>query len=371
MQTAWTPPKTGYRLWMEQEGVPIIEGYGVEDVTEIPHRPWARLGGSGAYIDLKGQEGVTGMYVAEIPSGGALNPEKHLYEKLVCILKGRGLTEVWQEGQARQTFEWGEGGLFAPPLNPWHRLVNGGREPVLILAVTTAPLIMDLFRDPSFVLNADYQFKERYGGEEGYFNVGDKRYSRGRSNIWETNFIPDVRTAAVDSAEHKVSGGGITSYEMANNTLVGHISDWPPGRYHKCHYHAAGAILLQLRGTGYTLLWPKEVGTRPYQAGQEDSVVKVDWRPGSVYSPPSGWFHQHFNTGPEPARHLALRPGSQRYPWGFRVAVTRGPEGTLRSLQEGGTMIEYEDEDPEIRKRWEEALRPEGVEPKMPPVVYR
>jgi len=34
-------------------------------------------------------------------------------------------------------------------------------------------------------------------------------------------------------------------------------------------------------------------------------------------------------------------------------------------------MIEYEDEDPEIRKRWEEALRPEGVEPKMPPVVYR
>ncbi|HLB29387.1 MAG TPA: hypothetical protein VJM69_04580 [Dehalococcoidia bacterium] len=371
MQATEIPAKTGYRLFIEQEGIPIVEGYGVEDVAEIPRKPWARLGGSGAYIELKGQEGVTGMYVAEIPSGGALNPERHLYDKLVYILKGRGFTEVWYERGRKQAFEWGEGGLFAPPLNTWHRLVNGGREPVLLLAVTIAPLVVDIFRNPKFVFNSDFQFEERYGGQEAYFNVGDKRYTEGRTNVWETNFIPDVRTAHVDSAEDKVSGGGITTFEIAGNTLVGHISDWPTGRYHKAHYHEAGAILLQIRSTGYTLLWSNEMGIRPYQAGREDAVVKVDWRPGSVYSPPSGWFHQHFNTGPEPARHLALRLGSHRHPLGFYMSARRHPQGVRMSIQEGGTVIDYEDEDPEVRKRWEEALKRQGVESRMPPAVYR
>jgi len=371
MQTANAFPRTGYQLWIEQEGVPIIEGYGVEDVLEVPRRPWARLGGSGAYIQLTGMEGVTGMYVAEIPSGGALNPERHLYEKLVYILNGRGLTEVWHEEGRKQTFEWGEGSLFAPPLNTWHRLVNGGREPVIILAETTAPLIMDIFRDPNFVLNTDYQFKNRYSGQEGYFNVGDKRYRIGRSNIWETNFIPDVMTALLEDASLKVSGGSSISYEMAGNSLVGHISDWPAGRYHKAHYHGAGAVLLTLRSKGYLLMWPKEVGTRPYQAGREDAVVEFQWKPGSLYSPPNGWFHMHLNTGREPARQLALRLGGLKNPLGFHVARNRRMEGVLMSLEEGGTIIEYEKEDPEIRRRYVEALQRQGIECKMPPAAYR
>ena len=371
VETTWAAPRTGYRLWMEQEGIPIIEGYGVEDVNDVPRKPWARLGGSGAYIELKGMEGVTGMYVVEIPSGGALNPERHLYEKLVYVLKGRGLTEVWYEEGRKQTFEWGEGSLFAPPLNTWHRLVNGGREPVLLLAETTAPLVLDVFRDPNFVFGTDYQFKNRYGGEEGYFNVSDKRYKAGRGNVWQTNFIPDVRTAALDDAGHKVSGGQITSFEMGGNSLVGHIAGWPVGRYHKAHYHGSGAVLLILRSKGYLLMWPNETGTRPYQAGRDDAVVEFHWKPGSLYSPPNGWFHMHLNTGPEPARQLALRLGSRRNPIGFHLAASRKLDGTLMSLEEGGTIIEYEKEDPEIRKRWEEALKREGVKSEMPPVVYK
>ncbi|HLB29683.1 MAG TPA: cupin domain-containing protein [Dehalococcoidia bacterium] len=371
MQTAWTPPKTGYWLWMEQEGIPIIEAYGIEDLNDLPRKPWARMGGSGAYIELKGQEGVTGMYVVEIPSGGALNPERHLYEELIYIVKGRGLTEVWHEEGRKQTFEWGEGSLFAPPLNTWHRLVNGGREPALALAVSTAPIMLDIYRDPSFVFNTSYQFKSRFGGEEGYFNVGDKRYRVGPGAQWETNFIPDVRTAALDEAEHKVSGGLITSFEMGGNTLVGHIADWPAGRYHKAHYHGSGAILLILRSKGYLLMWPKEVGTRPYQAGREDAVVEFHWKPGSLYSPPNGWFHMHINTGAGPARQLALRPGSRNNPLTLFDAAHRKENGVLLSIQEGGTMIEYEYEDPEIRRRYEEALKREGVKCEMPPVVYK
>ena len=71
-EIVYTPQKAAYLRWMEQEGIPIFDGLAVEDVTELPRKPWARVGGTGSYIQLKGSGGVTGMYVVEIPPGGAL-----------------------------------------------------------------------------------------------------------------------------------------------------------------------------------------------------------------------------------------------------------------------------------------------------------
>jgi hypothetical protein len=90
--------RTGYCQWMKSEGVPIVEGFSVEDIRELKLGLWRRMGGSGAFVHLYGMEGQTGMYVAEIPSGGALNPEHHLYEEMICILAGHGATEIWQDG---------------------------------------------------------------------------------------------------------------------------------------------------------------------------------------------------------------------------------------------------------------------------------
>ncbi|TMA62934.1 MAG: cupin domain-containing protein [Deltaproteobacteria bacterium] len=120
-EIVYKPQKAAYLRWMEQEGIPIFDGLAVEDVTELPRKPWARMGGSGSYIQLKGSGGVTGMYVVEIPPGGALEPERHMYDELLYVLKGRGSTEVWYDGMRKQAFEWSEGSLFAPPLNTWHR----------------------------------------------------------------------------------------------------------------------------------------------------------------------------------------------------------------------------------------------------------
>src|ERR1700751_1131551 len=89
---------------------------------------------------------------------GALNPERHLYEEMICILSGHGATEIWQEGGKKQLFEWGPFSLFAPPLNSWHQLINGGREPVRLMAVTTAPIAMDFYRNPEFIFNCPFTF---------------------------------------------------------------------------------------------------------------------------------------------------------------------------------------------------------------------
>ena len=365
--------ETSYEIWLRQEGIPVVEGYGVENVRGIARRPWARTGGKGAFIRLKGMEGFTGMYVGEIPSGGALNPERHLYEELIYILEGVGSTEVWSNrgAQKKVHFEWQAGSLFAVPLNSWHRLINGSRDPVTYLAVTSAPLMIDLLHDDDFIFGCDYDFNQRFDGRPDYFVTSSRRAERGGFMVWDSNFIADARSALVDPSEAKGSGVRITSFDMGGSTLVGHLAEWPVGRYHKAHFHQGGAILLILRSEGYTLMWPEEDGMRPYQQMRGNQVVKVDWQEGSVVSPPTGWFHQHFNTGKEPARQLAFRYSGQSGKYLLGVAKSLNKEGVRTSTREGGTLIEYEDEDPQIRRDYEAALKKESVAMQMPAIAYR
>ena len=373
--------KQVYEDWMEKEGIPVYKTFaGVEDITELPRRPWARLGGLGTFIELEGTKQARSLlYVAEIPAGGSLEPEKHLYDELIYILRGRGLSEVWHQGQPKRTFEWGEGSLFAIPLNTWHRLANGGREPVLLFAITSAPLMMNASGNTEFIFNCDYNFTDRYTGQTEYFLASEKRtYTEegiegegGQRLHWETNFVPNLYTAFLGDhlSPHKVAGGRQTNIIMAGWGAM-HTSEWPVGKYHKAHYHWPGVILLGLKSEGYVLIWDAQYGPHPFQDGHGDKVMKVDWKPGSIYCPPYKWFHQHFNTGKEVARHLASDSGL-----GIGFPSTeeqpRATYGPGRSVRDGGRLIEYEDEDPEIRRMFEGELQGKGVECTMPPVVYR
>jgi oxalate decarboxylase/phosphoglucose isomerase-like protein (cupin superfamily) len=121
-------------------------------------------------------------------------------------------------------------------------------------------------------------------------------------------------------------------------------------------------------------MWPQEAGIQPYATGRGDQVVKVDWKAGSIMSPPTGWFHQHFNTGREPARQLAFRytGNSGKYRLGIAKALNKAAGAGVRmSVREGGTLIEYEDEDPQIRSDYNARIKAQGIELQMPPVAYR
>ena len=117
-------------------------------------------------------------------------------------------------------------------------------------------------------------------------------------------------------------------------------------------------------------MWPQEAGIRPYKSGNGDQVIKVNWREGSVFSPPTGWFHQHFNTGKERRGSwrsaIAASPGSIFF--GVWKAINK--EGVRTSIREGGTLIEYEDEDPQIRKDFEAAIDKVAVLTEMPDFQY-
>ncbi len=360
-----------YERWMVSEGIPIVRGHGVSDIMAVELGPWARLGGQGAYIDLQGMEGVTGMYVAEIPPGGALEPEKHLFDETIYILSGRGSGRIWngrrdEEAQAI-TFEWHAGSMFSPPMNTWHQLFNlSGTEPVRLLAATLAPPVMDIYHNPDFVFGCPYDFRDRFDTQPDFFDVRERFFFEpDRKWLWETNLIPDVRGLELISDERKAAGGRGTHYQMSGNALAGHMYEFPGGCYHKAHAHGGGAIILHVSECrGYTLLWPREAGIQPYASGHGDQVERIDWQDGSVYSPPGGWFHQHFNTGPTVARQLALRLGSHRHRVTFQDV--QSGKGQQVSVHEGGTLIEYEDEDPEIRRSFQTKLAEVGIDYRMP-----
>jgi hypothetical protein len=258
-------------------------------------------------------------------------------------------------------------------------MYNLGNTPARFIAVTDAPMMMNGFRNADFIFNCPYAFRDRYDGGEQYFAQTSNRYrsstSRTGTNIWETNFIHDAFEADLSDNEVKAHGNRSAMFEMSGNALIGHIAQWPVGCYHKAHFHGAGALLMGLRSEGYVLLWPNALGLQPYTTGHIDQVVEVPWGRGTLYAPPSGWFHQHFNTGREPARHLAFRHGSRLAGPGFEPLARRDadPEWNPQhvSVREGGALIDYEDEDPEIRHRYRAALDRNGVECQMPEEIYQ
>jgi hypothetical protein len=172
--------------------------------------------------------------------------------------------------------------------------------------------------------------------------------------VWDTNFIPDVRSIPLHKRNNRGAGGSFLGIELSENSMTAHISEFPVGTYKKGHRHGPGAHVVIIGGQGYSLMWP-----------EGEPIQRFDWHDGSVVVPPDQWFHQHFNTGPIPARYLALRWGSRKYP--RPMGGDRG--GTDVSVKEGGNQIEYADEDPKIRQMFEAELAKNGVKSKMDDVL--
>lgn len=365
-----------YDRFMEAEGVPCFRGIGVRRVQDLPMAPWKRLGGRGSYIQLFGTEGLWGLYVVEVPPRGALNIERHIFEKVVLVVEGRGSTEVWQEGQARkQTFEWQRGSLFTIPLNAHHRFVNATSSPALILCGTSAPNVMNLYDNVDFIFNCPYTFKDRYAGADDYFrNVEDILPDpiRGLA-MRRTNFIPDVVNCELPLDNRRSPGYRRVEPNMGGNRFYLWVGQHETGRYSKAHKHESAAVLVCLKGKGYTYTWPAALGQKPWEQGFADKVMRQDYEPIGLVSaaPMSGeWFHQHFGVSKDPLRISAWHgPNNQRSRRAGRPGEQLMDYGAI-DLKKGGAAIPYSDEDPHLRREFEQRLASEGLESRMRPEFY-
>jgi quercetin dioxygenase-like cupin family protein len=340
-----------YEDWRLGEGLPTYEGFGI-DCLDIDLAPWPRLGGRGAYVDVAGRGDFTNIYVAEIPPAGQLEPEQHLFEETILVLKGAGTTTLELADGTDHIVEWQKGSLFAVPLNAKHQHANAsGREAVRFAAVTTMPLMLNLFHNVEFIFDNPFAFSDRLGDERYLRGDGEYRAIRPGRNQWETVLVPDLYSFELPAFDARGEGSRHLHFVLAESTMHAHMAEMPAGRYKKAHRHAAGANVFCATGAGYSLLWLD---------GQSfDDAIRFDWKPGTVYAPPEEYFHQHFNTAPKPSRYLGIGFASVRYP--VLQSTRYLYENIDVGVQEGGTQIEFEDEMTEIFDLFVEELERAGT----------
>jgi gentisate 1,2-dioxygenase len=269
--------------------------------------------------------------ILEIPEGKALAARRTAYEQLLYVLKGRGYTQVGAPGR-QQRVEWSEGSLFTVPLNVPHRHFNGeAAQPARLLAVTTFPFMMQVFGSLGMINDLKHDFTERYDARSDYYTDAKQIHKR----WWRTNYVKDLRNADVIPWEERGKGNASVFWEMGGNTILEpHVSQFPVGTYKLGHRHPYEAIILTLNGKGFSLAGRE--GLR-----ETNGPVKIDWKAGSVVSPPYFWYHQHFNTGDTVARYWAITEGDFPKRLGIPLEVEQ---------------IEAEQEDPDIRRRFEREL---------------
>jgi len=143
------------------------------------------------------------------------------------------------------------------------------------------------------------------------------------------------------------AGGHVVWIKFPDSPLTAHMSVFPSRTYKKGHRHGPGWVIVIPAGEGYSIMW---------QEGQEKVIVP--WQEGSVFVPPGRWFHQHFNVGSSAARYVALHP--PMYLQGFSEKI----EDMDRD------QIEYANEDPMVRERFESELSKRGLTTLMPAEAY-
>jgi quercetin dioxygenase-like cupin family protein len=361
-----------FDAWLESEGIPVYRDYHVARLHTLELKPWKRLGVSGAHIDLKGGEGLNEGYLCEIPGKAQTIAQRHLFEEVIFVLCGKGETAIWYPGASPQSIRWEAGSVFSPPLNVWRQHFNRGSVPARFLAITNAPVVIDLFHNAEFVFNNNFVFRDRYDGRAGYFGAGREKYCHkqtspessemaGGVDTWESGFVPDARTLPLYTSRERGAGNTRIELQLSDNTMQSHLSEFEVGTYKKAHRHGPGSYVTVLNGQGYTLMWK---GSLKYS--EAPTRMRIDWQEGSLFVPPDGWFHQHFNTGPVPARYLAATWGGDGK-WFMRALGGGGRTHRLgkTSTRKGGNLVEYEDEDPAIREIYKAELRKTGVKFRM------
>jgi oxalate decarboxylase/phosphoglucose isomerase-like protein (cupin superfamily) len=353
-----TAPRYPYDDWMESRGLPVYRGYFIDDLRTVELAPWKDRECNAAFMQLMGQEGIIEARISEIPPGKTLPPLKFSLDEVVYVVEGRGLATVWaDDGKPKKTFEWQKHSLFMLPHNHHHQLTNmQGDRPARLLHYNYLPLAMSAVQDPDFFFNNPYVGADGIDGQAGEFYseakvVRDEQsFANGRErSIWTGNFFPDMRAwDKIIPFWGRGAGGKVVFVRFPGAQIRAHMSVFDARTYKKAHRHGPGRVIVIPAGEGYSIMWPE---------GQEKVVVP--WHEASVFVPPDRWFHQHFNVGSAPARYLALHPPAQF------SGISEKVEDRARD------QIEYPDEDPFIRQKFEDELGKRGMTNAIPEAAYQ
>ena len=309
-----------YEEFIAHTNWPVVSGAGVESLADLELGEARPDGVRGAVVQLEGMQGLSGLVVLELPIGSSSGTVRHLYEEWILVLSGSGTVEFEASGGAglaagqTVTFPWRQSSVFAVPLNMRHRLRNTGDVPARLACITNAPLFMDLLGSADAVFQTNLTFPEREralfvlprAGEMGMADPG----GFGNHPVLRCAVLEDVRALDLpDAVDIRGEGFGFVSLEMGDGIFGAHVSEVRERYMSNAHWHMGGAILICVEGNGYSLAWPAEAGTRPFESGNSEEVRRQDYVPTGVVAVGIGWYHQHLNTGRGSMRQVAFRYG--------------------------------------------------------------
>jgi gentisate 1,2-dioxygenase len=243
---------------------------------------------------------------------------RHTVEAVIHILKGYGYSVI--DGIR---YDWEAGDFVCVPVFAWHMHVNLSDEDMVYLASTTGPL--------SNALGVSIYEDERYPqywvfaqqGEEALKTLipGAAEIPKSRRGIpegMELSQFDNSRAAQIyfdqlafaETEEGRRRNGKVLIkgadlkfertpmgwvapivdpklgfHVKVMTTLVAQIQ---PGKHSGAHRHIYQEINYVLAGEGYSIINDK----------------RYDWKPGDTLAIPVFSWHQHFNSGKEPARLL-------------------------------------------------------------------
>jgi oxalate decarboxylase/phosphoglucose isomerase-like protein (cupin superfamily) len=352
--------KFTHDFWMDSLGLPVHTGYYIPDLRSLELSRWEERGCDAAFIQLEGQQGITETRVSEVPARAVLPPVRLAFDEVVYVAAGRGATTVWSSTGDRKSFEWGENSMFLLPRHHFHQFSNThGSLPARLLHYNYFPLLLSASPDPEAFISTNRgdagEPLKAVDLEQLYAEPSTRTTSEAdvvwkrRERVWVGSFFPDMSAwDKLNVNQRRGAGGRSVAMEFPGSEISCHMSVFPPRTYKKAHRHGPGRAIVIPAGEGYSVMW---------EEGKEKVVAP--WKPGSLITPPNKWFHQHFNVGQNPARYLAFHPPMQF-------------DGHAEKIEDRAKdQIEYVNEDPAVRERFEAELGRRGMESELPEAAYQ
>lgn len=345
-----------YERFRDSQDIPVHKGLYVPDANELETGTWERTGQRGAFINLYGMQRQDDIQLHELDPEGETNELRHFYDEIVYVLQGNGFTSI----AGQYEFEWQEGSAFHIPVNASYKHINASDdEPAKLLAHTSLPQMTNLVKDRDAIFDNDYDpfgsssVDEFYSGEgeAKSFYMYDDKYDNSPL-AWDSNFIPDIlKLEEIENAGYAPLGAlKALMFPFSRSGFYGHLGQLSSHTYKCAHRHTPGANILIVAGEGYSLMW---------KPGMDDKI-KIPWKPGTIFTPPARWWHQHFN--------VTSGPNIQFVVHGPRFGSLSNT--TLFDAHHPSNIIGYSEEDSEVRQHFEEELTERGLQSEMPEAAY-